>query len=127
MHRRCRTPTNPSFALYGGRGVSVCERWFSFSDFLADVGMPPSPDMTLDRIETNGNYEPGNVRWATPKQQAANRRMRSNTTNLIEGVKWWAQRGKYRIYAPHCKHLGLSDDFFEACCVRKSYEVRNTK
>jgi hypothetical protein len=63
------------FADYGGRGITVCDKWLnSFEDFLADVGEKPSPRLTLDRINNDGNYEPGNVAWRTRKHQQANRR-----------------------------------------------------
>lgn len=75
MKARCYNSKHESFPHYGGRGITVCERWRnSFVDFLADVG-PRPPGKTLDRWpDKNGNYEPGNVRWATPKQQGRNTR-----------------------------------------------------
>jgi hypothetical protein len=73
MHQRCANPNTKHFAYYGGRGISVCARWNEFANFLEDMGVRP-PGRTLDRIETDGNYEKGNCRWATPAEQQANRR-----------------------------------------------------
>jgi hypothetical protein len=73
MLQRCNNPKNTRYKYYGGRGISVCERWRLFINFLADMGERP-PGTTLDRIDPNGNYEPGNCRWATQSQQIKNRR-----------------------------------------------------
>lgn len=75
MTQRCNNPKHPRYQHYGGRGIKVCEHWLKFENFLADIGPAPSEELSLDRIDNNGNYEPGNVRWATTQQQNENRRM----------------------------------------------------
>lgn len=75
MKLRCTNPRSNAFLGYGMRGISVCDRWLhSYPTFLADMGERPSSDHSLDRIDVNGNYEPGNCRWATRSQQQRNRR-----------------------------------------------------
>lgn len=75
MIDRCTKESDPQYKNYGERGISVAPRWFTFEVFLADVGFRPTAKHTLDRYPDNdGNYEPGNVRWATRKQQSANMR-----------------------------------------------------
>jgi hypothetical protein len=74
MNGRCTNPNNPRYEYYGGRGIAVCDRWRgSFENFLADVGERP-PGLTLERIDNNKGYEPGNVKWASWAEQALNKR-----------------------------------------------------
>jgi hypothetical protein len=73
MRHRCDNPNNAHYADYGGRGITVCKRWEKFENFYADMGKRP-PNLTLERNDVNGNYEAGNCRWASRKDQQRNRR-----------------------------------------------------
>jgi len=79
MRSRCKYQYLDSYPRYGGRGIAVCDRWRSFDAFLADMGEAPA-GTSLDRIDTNGHYEPGNCRWATGAEQNANKRSNRNIT-----------------------------------------------
>lgn len=97
MWERCRNPKNSGYARYGAQGITVCDRWKDFSQFLEDMGLPPSTKHSIDRMDSNGGYEPSNVRWATHKEQ--NRNMRSNV--------WIALGGERRILTDWARGRGL--------------------
>jgi hypothetical protein len=125
MRHRCHNPKSKAFKTYGARGIYVCERWFnSFEDFISDMG--PRPDgLSLDRIDNDGGYQcghgpafgPGNCRWATPKQQAANMRRpnRSLEDHEPAQVAWLFSLG----YKP--REIA---DFF-GVCLSTIYMIKN--
>lgn len=97
---RCCNPNNKAFGNYGGRGIKVCDQWRnSYETFLCDVGRRPSSEYSLDRYpDKNGNYEPGNVRWATDIEQGRNKR-----NNLLVEIN-----GETRCLAEWLERLGVS-------------------
>jgi hypothetical protein len=93
MRGRCLNPSDRDWPDYGGRGIVICERWLnSFEAFSQDMGLRPTPTHSIDRIDVNGNYEPGNCRWATPTQQSRNRRFGQLVTigGSAKRVSEWA-------------------------------------
>jgi hypothetical protein len=98
MRARCSNPKHTRYSRYGGRGITVCERWNDFLTFVDDVGPRPSLRHSIDRIDVNGNYEPGNVRWATQREQGNNTAVNLRVT----------LRGEERTVAEWAAHLGVS-------------------
>lgn len=102
MKERCYNPKVDKYPDYGGRGITVCDRWLEaegqgFLNFLADMGYLPTPKHELDRKDVNGNYEPGNCRWATRKEQMRNTRCSRNLTH----------NGKTQCVAAWAEELGI--------------------
>jgi hypothetical protein len=101
MRSRCFNHNSPDFKDYGGRGITICDRWSVFANFLADMGKKPSPSHSIDRYPDNdGNYEPGNCRWATPVEQARNKRT----------TRWIEYQGQLMSTAEACERAGLEHD-----------------
>jgi hypothetical protein len=92
MIARCTNPTNTHYYLYGGRGITVCEKWKTFSNFLQDMGVKPT-GLSLDRIDNSLPYSPENCRWATVKEQARNKRNNKFITHMgmTKCVSEWAE------------------------------------
>lgn len=87
MHNRCYDPRHNRYYRYGARGIRVCDRWHDFNLYLADVHAGYVPGLTLDRIDNDGHYEPGNMRWASYRVQARNRPSTFVTENEIEEMR----------------------------------------
>lgn len=94
MIGRCENPNDSAYPHYGARGITVCARWrASFEAFLFDMGKAPGPSMSLDRIDVNGHYEPGNCRWATRTEQARNTRCNTRVAcrGALRTISEWAE------------------------------------
>lgn len=94
MIERCTNPNHQAYKSYGGRGITVCERWRSFANFLADMGERPSRGMSIDRIDVNGNYEHANCRWSTQAQQCRNRRNNKLTEESASEIRRRVEQGE---------------------------------
>ena len=122
MIRRCTILTDKDYPRYGGKGVSVCERWLEYTNFVADMGEPVG-DETLDRINVYGNYSPDNCRWAGVRTQNRNTRLRVNSVTgyigvSVVGKKFMAKItvGKKSYYSSLCSTVE------EAATARKELE-----
>lgn len=112
MHTRCYNAGRKEFKDYGARGIVICERWrASFENFLADMGLRPSEQHSIERIDNDGIYEPSNCRWATAAEQSSNKR--NNVKVLIDGVE--------RTISEWARHFGVN---VATACLRHKQGLR---
>ena len=124
MIQRCTNPKKPKYKNYGGRGITVCDKWKTFLGFLEDMGICPD-GLSLERQDTNKGYDKQNCMWATQTRQQLNRTPR--TVTGVNGVNWNKQNGKWRargMLYDQIHNLYNGPDFFEAVCARKSWDNR---
>lgn len=122
MKQRCYNANRPNYKYYGGRGIAICDEWLNsyqaFSDWAVANGY--QEHLSIDRIDTNGNYEPENCRWASMKEQAKNKRSWSNTGVL--GVTYDKKNHRYRVFLGH-SYFGSCKSLQEAVVLRKQAEA----
>lgn len=129
VRQRCNNSNDTNYDYYGGRGITICDRWSKFEDFLIDVGMAPTPKHTLDREDSNGNYNKENCSWQTMLVQSRKTRLlRSTNTSGRRGVSWHKGAGKWAAkitVAYKCVHLGLFTDKDDAARAFDKYVTEN--
>lgn len=127
MKQRCTNPNESFYHCYGGRGISICERWLnSFENFYADMGEKPAKH-SIERIDVNGDYEPRNCKWATASEQAFNIRITKANKSGRTGVYHDTQTGKWVAAITHNHtqyHLGSFADIQTATRVREQAEFK---
>ena len=127
MKARCDNPKNPAYARYGGRGITIDPSWRVFENFYQDMGEPPF-GFSLERLNNAQGYSKTNCVWATASEQNRNKRIPVNNKTGLKGVHWCASKHRWIVKIPAGNRNQTAAlqtrDFFEACCVRKSWENR---
>lgn len=122
MMQRCYDPLQINYVNYGGRGISVCERWKHFRYFAEDMGIRPSAQHSLDRINVDGNYEFSNCRWATRGEQNSNKRIYKTNNTGVSGITRRNSKFQVRVVInSKRKSLGNYETLQKAINARKNY------
>lgn len=127
MIARCTDTNHASYENYGGRGISVCERWRnSFTAFYEDMGPKPTESHTIERKDNDGNYEPGNCKWATLQEQSRDKRINKNNKSGYTGVRLHAENGAWVAYIYVGRHINLGSfkSKMDAVRARKEAELK---
>lgn len=128
MKHRCYNPNHASYKNYGARGIKVCDEWMhDFTAFYRELGPRPSDNHSIDRIDNDGHYEPGNVRWATRTMQQYNRRLQDRNTSGYKGVSWFKVKRKWIAYITLNRKfifLGSFKNIEDAAKARRKGELK---
>jgi len=127
MIQRCTNPNNSSYPDYGGRGIKVCKRWLMFENFLKDMRSRLSHNLSIERVNNDGDYTPNNCIWADKFTQARNKRIYKNNKTGVNGVCLHKGNKKYSAYIwlnGKQKTLGSFDTIEEAGIARKEAELK---
>ena len=120
MRKRCLSQSNPAYANYGGRGITICERWSDFWLFVEDVGERPD-GYSLDRIDNNQGYCPENCRWASRLTQQSNRREGRYIRKTPYGFRVSITLLPYEVHARHFTSLSLAEDYRADCVYEREF------
>lgn len=128
MRQRCNNPNFTQYADYGGRGIKHCQQWSNFEGFINDMGYKNDPSLSLERLDTNGDYTKENCIWADRRTQNLNQRYRTDNKSGRVGVHWSNKQNGWIVQiqiSGKRTYLGKFESFEEACLVREQAELEH--